>query len=252
MSASIIAIVNQKGGTGKTTTTVNLGAALALAGKRVMLLDLDPQGNLSYYLGLQDFQYTADHVLTGQVKLADALHETERMQVLPGDIELADLELSLAGVDNREQLLKQVLDSVANDYDYILIDCGPSLSLLTINALTAANKVLIPLQPEVLSLQGLSLIMDTVFNMKEELNPDLTIIGVLPVIVDFRRGVTHEVMAVLKENFGLYIFESVIKVDSKAIESPSFGVSIMEYAPDSPSAKGYMLAAGELMGICGN
>jgi chromosome partitioning protein len=249
MPASIITIVNQKGGTGKTTTTVNLSVALAKTGKRVLVLDLDSQGNLTYHFGINEADYTMADVFFGDASLRQAMVEREGVHIVPANISLADVELSLTSYNKREYILKEKLDAIADEYDYIMMDCAPSLSVLTINALTAANKVLIPLQLEVLSLQGLSLIMDTIFNIKESINPSISIMGVLPVMVDYRRKITHEVHDYLRNNFGIKVFDSIVKVDVKAIEAPSFGVSVLEYAPDAPSSKAYLEVAEEMVGL---
>jgi chromosome partitioning protein len=158
----IISIVNQKGGTGKTTSTVNIGSALALKGKRVMLIDLDPQGSLSYSLGLTSFEHSISEAFTGEVLLKDILVTKENMDVIPSNIGLADIELGLADEQERENFLTKILAPIKSEYDFILIDCPPSLSLLTVNALCASDQVIIPMQMEVLSLQGLELINTTI------------------------------------------------------------------------------------------
>ncbi len=249
MHTHIISIVNQKGGTGKTTTCVNLGAALAELGKRVLLIDFDPQGNLSFCFGLGILPKGMTEVMLGECSLPEILKTSEGIDIASCDITLADVELSLASYPGREDILTNVLKALPHVYDYVLIDCAPSLSLLTVNALKASNKVLIPLQLEVLSLQGLSLITDTIFKIKETINPQLKILGVLPVMVDVRRKVTFEVYDYMKTNFGLPIFKQMVHVDVKAVEAPSFGVSVLAYAPNSESAKEYRSVAKELLGI---
>lgn len=244
----IIAIVNQKGGTGKTTTTVNLGCALAKKGKKVLLVDLDAQGNLSYSLGLTEFENTMAEVLVGEAELNDILLESENVHVAPSNIGLADVELSIASVENRESLLKNQLDQL-NEYDYVLIDCPPSLSLLTINALNAADRVIIPLQMEVLSLQGLDLIIDTVTKIKNVFNEDLMIEGLLPVMVDRRRKLSTEVYDHIEQNYDFKIFDSSIRTNVRASEAPSFGSSVISYAPDSNSAKDYLKFADEMISL---
>lgn len=244
----IIAIVNQKGGTGKTTTTVNLGCALAKKGKKVLLIDLDAQGNLSYSLGLTDFDDAMAEVLVGEALLNDILLESEGVHVAPSNIGLADVEISIANVEDRESLLKNHLET-ADGYDYILIDCPPSLSLLTINALNAADRVIIPLQMEVLSLQGLDLIIDTVAKIKNVFNDNLQVEGLLPVMVDRRRKLSQEVYEHINENYDFKIFDSKIRTNVRASEAPSFGSSVISYAPGSNSAKDYMMFAEELISL---
>ncbi|MCS7005894.1 MAG: ParA family protein [Cytophagales bacterium] len=242
-----IAIVNHKGGTGKTTTTVNLAVALAQNNLSVIAIDLDPQGSLSYYL--QAVQpYTISEALTGEVPLTKIVVNREGVDILPANQRLADIELAMVNIPQREYLIKQLFERIIG-YDFLLVDCSPSLSLLTVNALTAVKKVIIPMQLEVLSLQGLSLILDTVFGIKEQLNPNLQILGILPVMLDKRKKVTSEILEYLKTNIGLPLF-SPIHTDVKAIEAPSFGKSILSYAPSSISAQDYRRVAQELLQSC--
>jgi len=243
----IIAIVNQKGGTGKTTTTVNLGSALAQAGRSVLLVDFDPQGNLSYSLGITGSEQTMADVLNGDAAIGDIMYEVEGMDVAPSYIELADAEISLAGLEERELLLKKQLEALS--YDYILIDCPPSLSLLTINALSAAERVIIPLQMEVLSLQGLDQIINTINSLKDVLNENLEIFGVLPTMVDRRRKLSTEIYEHIQENYELRIFEHGIRSNVRASEAPSFGQSVIQYAPSSNSANDYRAFANEILNL---
>lgn len=249
MHTHVISIVNQKGGTGKTTTCVNLGAALAEMGKKVLLIDFDPQGNLSFCFGLGILPHGMTQVMLGETDLSSIIETSEKVDIASCDISLADVELSLAGYEGRELILDNVLKSLPSVYDFVLIDCAPSLSLLTVNALRASNKVLIPLQLEVLSLQGLSLITETIFQIKETINPTLKILGVLPVMVDIRRKITFEVYDYMKSHFGLPVFKQMVHVDVKAVEAPSFGQSVLAYAPNSEVANEYRAVARELMGI---
>lgn len=238
-----IAIINQKGGTGKTTTTVNLGRALIQNGCEVLLIDIDPQGNLSYSLGINQFEYSIQDILIGGVDYRKTLIKKESMNVIPTNIELATFEAK------GQFLLKDALESVGSEYDYVLIDCPPSLSQLTINALNASDKVLIPMQLDVFSIQGLRQIINTVNKIKTDNNSQLEIIGVLPVMVDTRKKLTNEVLEHVKQEFDVYVFKNHIRTNVKAAEAPSFGESVIEYAPNSNSAKDYMAAAEELRNL---
>ncbi|MEO9967364.1 MAG: AAA family ATPase [Reichenbachiella sp.] len=242
----VIAIVNQKGGTGKTTTTVNLGCALAKRGKKVLLVDLDAQGNLSYSLGILEIEKSIGQVILGEVEFEDILIEREGLVVAPAEIDLADVEINIAGELARESILKKVLASTKG-YDYILIDCPPSLSLLTINALNAASRVIVPLQMEVLSLQGLDQIISTINQIKEVLNEKLEILGLLPVMVDSRRKLSREIFEHIEDNYNFKIFNSRIRTNVRASEAPSFGESLISYAPTSNGAKDYMSFADEIL-----
>ncbi|HEY9046499.1 MAG TPA: ParA family protein [Ohtaekwangia sp.] len=243
----VISIVNHKGGTGKTTTTLNLGAALARLGLKILVVDLDAQGNLGYSLGIPDTSYTLRDVLFEEVTLDRALVTCEGMQVLPANIQLADLERSLAKVDIPYYFLRDLLQQSAAQYDFILLDCPPSLSLVTVNALCASRHVVIPLQLEVLSVRGLELMMNSVNDIKKTLHPALSVLGILPVLVDKRKNLNHEVIEHIRDHYQLKIFDSHIRANVKASEAPSFGKSILAYAPTSTSAKDYILFADEFL-----
>lgn len=243
----IIAIVNQKGGTGKTTTAVNLGRAIADMGKRVLLLDLDPQGSLSYYLGANSNVWTISDVILGDVSLNNAIIQRENLEIIPADVSLADLEISLASYPQREYIIKKLLLK-APQYDYIIMDCSPSLSVMTINALTAAKYIIIPLQMEVLSIHGLELMLETVERIKKNLNPTLEIMGILPLMYDRKRRITQEVLAhIIKTYSFLYIFDTLIRMDVKLVEAPSYGKSVFDYAPETNGAQDYMKLAKEVV-----
>ncbi len=243
----IIAIVNQKGGTGKTTTAVNLGRAIADMGKRVLLLDLDPQGSLSYYLGANSNVWTISDVILGDISLNNAIIQRENLEIIPADISLADLEVSLAGYPQREYIIKKLLLQ-APQYDYILMDCSPSLSVMTINALTAAKYIIIPLQMEVLSIHGLELMLETVERIKKNLNPTLEIMGILPLMYDRKRRITQEVLAHIVKTYSfLYMFDTLIRMDVKLVEAPSYGKSVFSYAPETNGAQDYMKLAKEVV-----
>ncbi|MFY0625839.1 MAG: ParA family protein [Reichenbachiella sp.] len=241
------AIINQKGGTGKTTTVVNLGCALAKKGKKVLLVDLDPQGNLSYWLGCGELENSMTDVILGETKMEDILLEREGLKVAPSDMSLANLEINIASMEEREGLLLKVIEQVEGNFDFILIDCPPSLSLLTVNALTAADKVIIPLQMEVLSLQGLDQIIASIESIKSVLNEDLEIEGLLPVMVDSRRKLSKEVHELISENYDVRVFNSQIRNNVRASEAPSFGESVLSYAPKSNSAIDYTAFAKEIL-----
>jgi len=247
MEALCIAIVNQKGGTGKTTTTVNLGCSLAELGKKVLLIDLDPQGSLTYYLGFSNCEYSISDLIFNNMEPGDIMLSTENLWVLPANISLSDVELSLVNHEGRESILKKLIDPIKHQYEYILVDCPPTFSILTINALTFVDKAIIPVQLEVLSLQALELIINTIFSVKETLNTSLSIMGLLPVMVDYRRNITKEVLNHLKNHFGLPIFDIEIGVDVKIIEAPSFAQSVIKYAPFSKSAAAYLELAKKII-----
>lgn len=241
----IISIVNHKGGTGKTTTTVNLGKALATHNKRVLLVDLDSQANLSYCFGIQPHEKNTGEVLFKKIKLSDVIIKKEGMDIIPANNTLYQYEEAIIKNNYGYKLLKDVLENL--NYDYILIDCPPSQSQLNINALCAADKVLVPMLMDVLSLQGLSQILNTIKEVKEELNPRLEVLGVLGVLVDERRQLTREIMEYVRSNYSIPVFNNYIRANVKAAEAPSHGVSLLEYAPKSRAAMDYMALANELI-----
>lgn len=242
----VISLVNQKGGTGKTTSAVNLGSALASLHQRVLLLDLDPQGSLTYSLGIHQPKYSVSQLLMNKASLSEAIISRENMAIVPADLTLADLELSLARVQKREYKLKHLLAELPG-YNYILIDCPPSLSLLTINALNASEQVIIPMQMEVLSLKGLENILSTLDKTNKAFNHNLKVMGVLPVMVDSRKNLNDEIKEYIGQNFEVNIFTSSIRTNVKASEAPSFGRSVISYAPHSNSAKDYVSLAKEII-----
>ncbi|WP_242919316.1 ParA family protein [Pontibacter liquoris] len=247
MRTTIVAVINQKGGTGKTTTTINLGSALSKLGHKVLLLDLDPQSNLSYSLAVSRPQDTLADVFLGNKSLEDIVVEKDGIWIAPGSNDLVDIEISLVQQPERELFLKKMLTQ-AKSYDYVLIDCPPSLSVLTLNALTAAQEVLIPLQMEVLTLQGLDQIMNTVQKVKKAFNPKLKIKGIVVVMFDIRRKLSQEVLEYLHENVKERIFKSQIRLNVKLAEAPSFGKSVLDYEPSSHGAKDYRALAEEFAG----
>lgn len=234
-----IAIVNHKGGTGKTTTTINLGCALAQHKSRVLLIDFDAQGNLSYSLGINEDSPNIADVLLGDVTLNEALVKREKMEVLPGGPNLANIELSIANAEDHYHHLANLLRLVAA-YDFILIDCPPSISLLTINALCASDRVIIPMQLDVLALRGLDLIHDTITKINGVLKPELEIEGILPVMVDSRKNLNKEILEFIRAKYSTPVFPHFIRSSVKAAEAPSFGKSVISYAPRSTTAEDYV------------
>ena len=244
----ILSIVNHKGGTGKTTTTINLGSALASTGLNVLLIDFDAQANLTYSLGIRDDRPGIGEVLMGQADVKGVIKEREGLHVLPASTSLADVEISMAKADNRPTYLKAVLDELPN-YDVVLIDCPPSISLLTVNALYASDFVIIPLQMEVLSVRGLDLILDTISAIQATVNPALQVLGVLPVMVDSRKNLNNEITEYIEANYQVRIFAQHIRTNVKASEAPSFGKSVVQYAPSSASAQDYKALTEEFLEI---
>jgi chromosome partitioning protein len=243
-----IAIINQKGGTGKTSTTVNLGVALAQLGKKVVLVDLDTQGNLSYSFGVSIERGTIGNVLQSEQTLQAILVEKEGVSIAPSSAALADVEISLVNKIGRERYLKDKLKELSG-FDYCFIDCPPSLSILTINALNAADEVLIPVQMEVLSLEGLSLLLDTANEVRSVLNTNLKICGIIPFMFDKRRNLSREVLEQLKKvlNDSVYIFNAKVRECVKIAEAPSFAQSVMKYAPYSNGAEDFVKLAKEFL-----
>lgn len=242
-----VAIVNQKGGTGKTTTALSLAKALADLEKKVLLIDLDPQGNLSYWLGIEPSNKSITELFFEETTIDQVIIKKEGMDIIPSDIKLADVELNIIEEENREFILKKRIDPIKDNYDFIIMDCSPSLSLLTVNALCLANKIIVPTQLSVLGISGIDLIIDTVSKIKKSLNPDIEVLGVLPVMVDFRKNLSKEILNLLNESYELNVFESGIRSTVKVAEAPSFGVSLMEYAPYSKSALDYKKLAKEII-----
>jgi len=242
----IITVINQKGGTGKTTITMNLGVALALMGKKILLIDFDPQANLTYSFGIRNPKNTIVEVLQGKQTIQTILVKKEGLDIAPSSSLLADLEVSIINKIGREQLLQDRLKGL-KEYDYVFIDSPPSLSILTINALTTAGEVLIPLQMEILSLQGLTQLLQTIDEVKNILNKKLSITGIVVSMYDGRRRLSSEILNEIKNNLKEKVFNSLIRICVKIAESPSFAKSVLSYAPSSEGAIDYKNLAKEFL-----
>lgn len=251
--AQIISVVNQKGGVGKTTTTVNLSSYLAAFGKRVLLVDIDPQANASSGLGI-DIANIKEGIydgLIGKKNLAEIIYTTnqDKMHIAPASIDLAGAGVELVGVENWEYKLLHALDSVKDKFDYILIDCPPSLGVLTVNGLVSSNKVLIPVQAEYYALEGLGQLLNTIGLIKENLNPKLDVLGAVITMFDKRVNLSREVFNELYKYFPNKIFRSIIPRNIRLTESPSHGKTILEYDPYSSGAKAYEKLAREIIDL---
>lgn len=251
--AKIIAICNQKGGTGKTTTAINLAVAIAIAGKRVLLVDIDPQANATSGFGVDRtkvFKSTYD-ILIEEASTKEILMSNceGKMSILPSNAHLAGAEIELVAVLRREYRLKKAMESVTNEFDYIFIDCPPSLGLLTINALTCAQSVLIPVQCEYYALEGLTQLLNTITLVHDNLNSSLTVEGVLMTMADYRTNLTQEVIAEVRNYFKERVYRTVIPRNIRLSEAPSHGKSIFLYDKDSIGAKKYLELACEMLGV---
>jgi len=250
--ARVISMCNQKGGVGKTTSTINLGAALAEAGRRVLLIDFDPQGALSVGLGFNphDMDKTIYNLLTSRdVTVHDVLLKTnvKDLDLIPGNIDLSAAEVQLVNEVAREQILADAIKPVLNDYDYVIIDCLPSLGLLTVNALTASQGVIVPLECEFFALRGVALLMDTIEKVQQRLNPELVLEGIVATMYDARTVHSREVLQTVVDAFGDGVFHTVINRTIKFPETSVAGEPITSYAPSSNGADAYRQLARELM-----
>jgi len=248
----IIAFCNQKGGVGKTTTSVNLAASLANLGSRVLLVDMDPQGNAGSGIGLNKYRIEKSiyHALIGDVETKDVIRKTEvpNLSIIPSNRDLIGAEVELVSAYSREMKLKNALEGIKEDYDYIFIDCPPSLNLLTVNALAAADSVMIPVQCEYYALEGISELVHTIELIKSNLNPDLNIAGIVLTMFDARNNLSHQVEDEVRNHFKEKVFNTTIPRSVKLSESPSHGLPILLYEPKSRGAVAYDQLAHEIIG----
>lgn len=248
----IIAIANQKGGVGKTTTSINLSASLAAKGKKVLVIDMDPQGNTTSGFGIDknELEDTIYELILGECSIQDCIIKDviENVSVLPSNVNLAAAEIELIGVEKKEYIIKKEVDWVKDNYDFIIIDCPPSLSMLTINAMTTANTVLVPIQCEYYALEGLSQLIHTVNLVRERLNPELDIEGVVFTMFDSRTNLSIQVVENVKNHLKQRVYKTLIPRNIRLAEAPSYGTPINMYDPKSAGADAYMSLADEVIG----
>ena len=247
----IIVIANQKGGVGKTTTSINLSAALAEQGQKVLVIDMDPQGNTTSGLGVEkdEVENTVYELLLGECTIQECTQKEifENLSILPANINLAGAEIELISAENKEYLLKNALDEVKDQYDFIIIDCPPSLNLLTINSMCAGDTVLVPIQCEYYALEGLSQLMHTIDLVKERLNPNLEMEGVVFTMYDARTNLSLQVVESVKNNLNQKVYKSIIPRNVRLAEAPSYGMPITKYDKRSTGAESYRLLAEEVI-----
>ncbi len=246
-----IAIANQKGGVGKTTTTINLSAALAELGNNVLVIDIDPQGNTTSGLGInkKKLKATVYDLILDEVKLNDVLTKSvvDRVTVVPSDVDLAGAEIELIGVDEKEFLLKKIVDPVRDKYDFIIIDCPPSLNTLTVNAMTTADSIIVPIQCEYYALEGLSQLVHTIDLVQKRLNPELQIEGIVFTMYDSRTNLSVQVVENVQKNLKQFIYKTMIPRNVRLAEAPSHGLPITVYDPKSSGAESYRSLAKEVV-----
>lgn len=247
----IIAIANQKGGVGKTTTAINLSACLAEAGQKVLVLDIDPQGNTTSGLGInkEEIENTIYQVILQEIEIEDAICKQafENLDVIPSNVNLAGAEIDLIDVEDREYILKNSILKVRDNYDYVILDCPPSLSMLTVNAMTAADTVLVPIQCEYYALEGLTQLIHTINLVKKKLNPGLELEGVVFTMYDSRTNLSLQVVENVKDNLKQNIYKTIIPRNIRLAEAPSHGLPINIYDSKSSGAESYRLLAEEVM-----
>ncbi len=251
--AKVIALTNQKGGVGKTTSTANLGAALVLKGKKVLVIDLDPQAHLTTSLGVKEYELdkTIYEVFKGTVSINEALIDLGRpgglFWLLPSSLTFSVADTEFSSEAGREYLLKEALQELEQKFDYVLIDCPPSLGLLTINGFTAAEEVYIPLQTEFLAMHGMTQLLQVYNVVKKRVNPDLQITGIIGTMYDSRKKLNREVIEKIENHFGDRLFKTIIRTNISLAEAPSFGKDIFTYRPDSAGAEDYAALADEVL-----
>ena len=247
----IIAVANQKGGVGKTTTSINLAACLAEKGKKVLAVDMDPQGNLTSGLGVDkdSVEKSIYELIIGEVDIKEVINKEvlENLDIIPTSIDLSAAEIELIGVDDKEYILRNAIDQVKDQYDFVIIDCPPSLSMLTINAMTTADSVIVPIQCEYYALEGLSQLIHTVELVKDRLNSKLEIEGVVFTMYDARTNISLQVVENVKDNLQQNIYKTIIPRNIRLAEAPSYGLRINKYDPKSTGAESYMRLADEVI-----
>ena len=247
----IIAVANQKGGVGKTTTSINLAACLAEKGKKVLAVDMDPQGNLTSGLGVDkdSVEKSIYELIIGEVDIKEVINKEvlENLDIIPTSIDLSAAEIELIGVDDKEYILRNAIDQVKDQYDFVIIDCPPSLSMLTINAITTADSVIVPIQCEYYALEGLSQLIHTVELVKDRLNSKLEIEGVVFTMYDARTNLSLQVVENVKDNLQQNIYKTIIPRNIRLAEAPSYGLPINKYDPKSTGAESYMRLADEVI-----